>query len=697
MSTLSRIRQNIGLIAIVIFIALAAFILTDFFRGITTVLQGVPEAGLVAGEEVGDREYQEQVSLYMQNAGGNYDDLQSCQLRNQVWDQVVREKLYAQELEKVGLQVTAEELYQMFAGEEVSPLVRSLLGIQPGQEVTQTQMKRFLEQLQQTQPEQLAQLEEVVARERGIERYNRMIAASYLGSTASARRQHRDRSRSVNLSFLSVPYTSIPDSAYPVSDAELIDYMEEHEEQYTQDEQTIVRFVRFRLQPTRSDSMQVYNNVLRQKQTFASISNDSVYTIGKTRQPFRGTYRLPSALPVAVRDSIVEGEVGTVFGPMREADYFKLYKLVDAQDTSATSVKVNHILITYDNDSAAALSEAREALSAARSDFTQAAADYSDDPGTKNQGGAIGWYRPGQFGEGFDQAVESASVGSIIGPIEGRGGYHVVEIVDKDDRAYAVAQVEEQVIYSKQTRDSVYGVANNFAANLQSSGDISQTASKLGFPAFQSNRLTKSDCSIGGGINGGREMVVWAVNADIGATGKGIFVVGDNYVVAQVTERIDEGLQPLDEVRDKVRTELLNQKKAAEIKAKLEGLTGQDLNAMRDAYGTGATVKSANNISFSSSSIPGLGTDRLAVGKALSLEQGETSGPVVGENAVFILQVTDVNEAPELDEATLAQNAQQRAQQQRMTLQNTVSQALREMSEVQDNRIEAERRRYNVE
>ena len=70
MSALSRIRQNIGLIAIVIFIALAAFILTDFIRGITTIVQGVPEAGTVAGSTISNDEYQEQVSLYNQNSGG---------------------------------------------------------------------------------------------------------------------------------------------------------------------------------------------------------------------------------------------------------------------------------------------------------------------------------------------------------------------------------------------------------------------------------------------------------------------------------------------------------------------------------------------------------------------------------------------------------------------------------------------------
>lgn len=695
MSALSRIRQNIGLIAIVIFIALAAFILTDFIRGITTIVSGVPEAGTVAGAEVSNQEYQEQVSLYSQNSGAT-DELQQCNLRTQVWNNLVREKLYQMQMEGIGLQITGEELYQMFAGKEISPIVRSYMGIPPGQQVTQTQMKRVLENLQQTQPEQLAQLEQLVAQERGIQRFNNMVAASYIGSSAEASRQNRQNSRSVNLSFFGVRYSNIPDSLVNVTDAELRDYLRDHAEQYEEPEQTTLRFVRFPLLPTKVDSQKVYNSMLARRENFGATSNDTTFTRGRTRTPFQGRQALAAGLPAPVRDSIIDGEVGQVFGPVQEQGYYKLYKLVSVEDTSAVSAKVNHILITYDNDSAAALSKAREALSAARGDFAAAAAEYSNDPGTKNNGGEIGWYRKGQFGAEFDEAVADASVGSVIGPIEGRGGYHVVEVVAKDSRAYAVANIEEEIIYTKTTRDSVYGVANNFAANLISSEDLNRTASELGFPALQSNPLTQSDCNVGGGLQGGRELIVWAVSSEVGEVTDRIFTVGDNYVVAQVVDRVEEGLPELEQVRERVRGKVVNEKKAEFIRSQLASLMGQDFNAIRSNFGYGSFVNTAENVTFATPSIPNIGNEPKVVGTALSLGQGETSGLIEGNNGMYIVQVTGVTEASDLDETSLAMQRQQASQRGRLSLQNALSRALTQMKEVEDNRIEAERRRYEI-
>lgn len=695
MSALSRIRQNIGLIAIVIFIALAAFILTDFIRGITTILRGVPEAGNVAGVEITNQEYQEQVSLYSQNSGA-MDDLQSCQLRTQVWNNLVREKAYQMQLEGIGLEVTGEELYQMFAGEEISPIVRSFMGIPPQQQVTPTQMKRVLENLQQTQPDQLTQLEELVAQERGIQRFNNMLAASYIGSDAAARRQQKEANTTVDLNVFGVNYGSVSDSAVNVSDADLREYLREHEEEFQQDEQTVIRFVRFQLIPTRSDSMKVYNSMLGRRENFAATSNDTSFTRGRTRTPFTGARALPAALPPSIRDSVISGEAGQVFGPVQEGGYYRLYKLVGTADTSASSAKINHILITYDGDSAAAMSEARTALGAARGDFAAAAAEYSDDPATRNNGGELGWYRRGQFGADFDEAIDGASAGSVIGPIEGRGGYHIVQVVEKVDQAYSVANIEEEVIFTKTTRDSVYGVANNFAANLVSSEDINATAAELGFPALQSNPLSKTECNVGGGLQGGRELVVWAVSSDVGDVSRRIFTIGDNYVVAQVISRTEEGVQDLEQVREMIRPRVVNAKKAEYLREQLSGLMGQDLNAMQQAYGNNSFVRAATGVTFSSSSIPNVGAEPKLLGRAMTLEPGETSGIIEGVSGVYVIQATAVNPAPEVDAAELSVQRSQLSQQGRFSWQNSLGQALIEMNDVDDNRIEAERRRYEV-
>lgn len=691
MSTLSRIRQNIGLIAIVIFIALASFILTDFFQGITTLVQGIPEAGVVAGEEVTDQSYQERVNLYKQNQGGNPGELQACQLRSQAWQAIVQERVYGQALEEVGLKITGEELYAMF--EEVSPLVRQILGIPPQQQVEPNQIKRYLDQLLQQSPDQLALIEDIMAQQRGSQRYLNMLSACYLGSSTAAERAHQNSSRKVDLSFLGVNFTAIPDSTVPVSDSELRSYMRDHEEQYKQEAQTFIRYARFKLTPTPGDSMNAYSNLARQRKNFAAVLNDSTYTIGKSRQPYQPRPVPIYQLPQDIRDSVVGAELKTVFGPVLQGEYYQLFKLVDVVDSADAGAKINHILFSGDSTVEA---EARQVASQARggADFGELATEYSDDFNSKNNGGSLGWYRKGQFGPDFDEAIEGASVGSIVGPIKGPGGYHVVQIVDKTNKAYDVARIEEEIIYSKSTRDSVYGVANQFAAQLIGSGDINRAASEAGVNAFESNPLTESTCDVLG-LNGGRELVVWALSSEEGEISRKVFNINDNFVIAQVTNKVEEGLQDLEAVREEVTRAVRNEKKGEMIQEKLAGLAGQDLNAMKDGYGAGAFINTAQGINFGSNSIPGVGADPKLVGTAMGLGAGETSAPIVGNNGVYVLQVTNVTEAEALPEAQLQARTRQLVTSGKQQMQNRINAALIEMAEVEDNRIEGEKLRYN--
>jgi peptidyl-prolyl cis-trans isomerase D len=691
MSTLSRIRQNIGLIAIVIFIALASFILTDFFQGITTVLQGAPEAGTVAGDEITDQSYQERVSLYMQNQGGTPGELQGCQLRSTAWDNMVQEKVYNDAMGEVGLKITGEELYTMF--EEVSPLVRQILGIGPNQQIEANQIKRYLDQLLQQNPDQLALIEDLMAQQRGSQRYLNMLSASYVSSEASALRAYQQSNRKVDLSFLGVNFTAIPDSTVLVSDSELRSYLNAHKAQYEQAAETSIRYVRFKLAPTRADSMKAFDRLAKQRANFAAIQNDSIYTIGKARQPYSPRPVPLAQLPVAVRDSVVDASAGTVYGPILQGGYYQLFKVVSVADSGQSAAKINHILFTGDSTTEA---QARSVAGEARSggNFAELAAEYSDDFNTKNLGGSLGWYRRGQFGPDFDEAIDNASVGSIVGPIEGPGGFHVVQVVAKTSQTYDVARIEEEIIYSKSTRDSVYGVANQFAAQLGATKDINRSAAEAQVNAFESNPLDESSCDVLG-LNGGRELVVWALSQEVGTISRKVFNINDNFVIAQVTGRKEKGIKAVEEVREEVTRLVRNEKKGKMIQEKLASLSGQDLNAMKDAYGAGAFINTAKGINFDSNSLPGIGADPKVIGRAVALKAGDTSQPIVGNNGVYVLQATNVTEAPEAPEGSLSVQAAQLAQRGQQQLQGKINAALIEMAKVEDNRLEGEVMRFN--
>ncbi|MDX1908944.1 MAG: peptidylprolyl isomerase [Bacteroidia bacterium] len=701
MTILARIRQNISLIAIVIFFALAVFILTDFLSGMSNIVSGPPEAGSVAGESVAYTEYSQRVENALSQSG-DADELARGRIQDQVWDQFVSELVYDRELKSAGLQVSGAEIYNLFTDEALTPFMNSIVTtylLRQGDSYSPEKIKLLLEQINENEESaaQFKQLEDLVARVRGQERYVNMIRGAFTASQAYATQRHQEQNRKVNITYLGVNYSQIPDSTIKVSDSEIKAYISDHAPAYKQkDAETFIRYVRFNLRPSQADSSKATISANLLKGQFAESKEDSLFVAANSRTPFSRAYKPVGELPEAIRDSLSGVSAGKVIGPIADrSGYYKLYKVVGVQSAAKPVSKVSHILFPFMGDSAAVRTKAADIAAQARSgaDFAQLARENSDDFRSRDLGGDLGWYTPGTFGEEFDNAVSAASTGSIVGPVKGPGGLHVVKVTEKATQTYQIAEIEVPIIFSTQTRDSVYGQANAFAAQLMQKKDINDVASDLNQVALESTGLTDASRDILG-LGGGREIIIWALNADVKAISK-VYRVKDSYVVAQVYKRKEEGLKDIEDVRDEVEGKIRAEKKAKLIKDKLAGLSG-DLNAMKDAYGAGAFVNTASDISFESTNIPGMGTDRMVIGTIAGMQQGTTSKPITGMNGVYIVQVTSVTEAPAPDETTLKALRDNLAAQGQTTLQNKIEAALTELAKVVDARAKAEARQSGL-
>ncbi len=699
MSILSRIRDNIGLVAIIIFIALIAFILTDLISGIGTIFGGLPPAGSVAGETISWNDYQNRVSQSQQGPVGN--EQQRGALQDQVWQQMVNEIVFKNEYERIGMEVTGEEIYDMFTRPNPHPLVAQYF--LQNQQVSPDQVKQALESYASTEEgrQQFRQFEDFLAQSRARDRYLNMIQAAWVSSPAHAKRVFANQNRTAGISFLGVNYTAIPDSTISVSDADLRAYISDHEEEYEQEAQTFIRYITYDITPSEADTTKAFDKVMSDKEDFAEATNDSLFTSIRSSQPYSpGNFVNIARIMPSIQDSIVDAEAGQVFGPVQEGGFFRLYKLVDVQELEDSWVKVNHILITPEGSDVSDTTDARnEAARLARqanaSNFAGLATENSDDFASKEKGGSLGWVQRGQFGEDFDEAMDKAAVGQIVGPVKGRGGFHVVQILDKTDRSFDLAQIERPIIASTETGRRIGGEANQTAAKLRSSGNINAVAAEVGKVAYASAGLNPQSRMLPG-VNGGRDVIIWALNAEVNETSRVFRVNDDKLVIAQVSRKLEEGLASLDDetLREEVTRKVREDRKGEILKERLEAIGGTDLNAMRDAYnsahGTGAYINTATAISFSTASIPGIGPDGFIIGKISGMDQGEVAGPIVGLNGVYVIQVTAVNEAQEPDVTTLANNMKSQQSTGGTSLRSKVYPALQEIAEVEDERAEVE-------
>jgi peptidyl-prolyl cis-trans isomerase SurA len=189
-------------------------------------------------------------------------------------------------------------------------------------------------------------------------------------------------------------------------------------------------------------------------------------------------WRKGSQLPDVFFDVVRHMEPGEISTPIRSPSGFHILKLNDVRGSERVvelQHHTMHILLRPDevlDDSAveAKLSRIRERIIADGEDFSDIARLESDDPGSAPTGGDLGWNAPGTFVPIFEQEVASLKPGEISEPFRTEFGWHIVLLVDRQERdttdevrrmraieaIRASKREQETEIWLRQLRDEAY-------------------------------------------------------------------------------------------------------------------------------------------------------------------------------------------------------------------------------------------------
>jgi peptidyl-prolyl cis-trans isomerase SurA len=150
-------------------------------------------------------------------------------------------------------------------------------------------------------------------------------------------------------------------------------------------------------------------------------------------------WRPGDQLPSLFFDVVGDMEAGDVSTPIRAVSGYHLVKVNQIEGVNQLSTidqtLVRHILVTPDqiiDDETAQqrLKDARERIVAGE-DFGELAKLLSDDPGSANSGGEMGWTSPGTFVPEFEQVADATEIGVLSEPFNTRFGWHVLEVMDR--------------------------------------------------------------------------------------------------------------------------------------------------------------------------------------------------------------------------------------------------------------------------
>jgi len=144
-------------------------------------------------------------------------------------------------------------------------------------------------------------------------------------------------------------------------------------------------------------------------------------------------------VPTLFADVLQDMEAGDIAPPIRAASSFHIVKVDDlrsaVQRSEVNQAKVRHILIMPDEiiDDATAKQRLEETLEKIRAgeDFGEQAKLLSDDPGSANLGGELGWAGPGSYAPEFEQTIESSEIGVVSDPFRTQFGWHILEVQER--------------------------------------------------------------------------------------------------------------------------------------------------------------------------------------------------------------------------------------------------------------------------
>lgn len=673
---------------------MVAFILTDLFRNFNTLFGESPNlVGEVAGTEV-DYTYfntELQNAIYQEQRKSNTqtlpDDIRQ-NLVNRAWESVVNDIVMNKEYESSGILVSSSELMDMFAGPDPSPIIIQQFA-QGGQSYNPDQMKQLLAR-SKTDPEvknYLAELEKYIVSMRLQEKYMNVVRSGMMVSRQEAKNAYEEENRKVSFSFVGINYSSIPDSAVEITDDDIRRYMAKNKEQFKIKEQEAeVKYVPFYKIANASDSADALGYLEKIRPEFLASTNDSLFVSAKSDFPFDTTYRAMGEMDVELRKKVEGLKPDSVLGPIFDGFAYRMIKISDVKTAEKPRVKVRHLMVQVRGytleDTLKAKNRADSLMRVTNTgNFEDQVAKASDDNGTVNNGGDIGWYKGGDFGGEFDEKIFDVPVDRIT-MLKSARGFHIVWVEEKSSTIYQLAEVVRSIVPSTSTLRTLYKEADKFAGAATESGDFDGLAKSLNLSSIPLPPISPSKMILPG-MTGTGELVRWSLTETPGKI-SGVIETGDAFVIAWLITRKEAGYMSVEDIRKNLDRKVMNSKKAQILKAKLEGQSLEDFNKVRDALGRGAFVSQADEVSFASATAPGIGNDPIVVGRAFAAEVNQTTAAIAGETGVYVIKVVKKTDPTPPSDADLAAYQQNLASNKTNTMASKVYLGARDHANIKD-------------
>ena len=696
MTALGKIRSKGILLIIIIGLGLFAFIAEEAFRSCNGIKgQNSQQIGEVLGEKIYVQdfqklleEYQDAMKLTMRTDNLSEDQLN--QLKDQVWQQLVSERVMKEDCKKLGLTVTEDELQNVLNDGTNQLLTQTPFVNQQTGRFDVSILKQFIDAYRKAEAsnnsQQLDQMrpaynywlfvEKNLRTQLLAQKYQSLLANCVLSNNVEAKMAFNEENEEAQIQLASIAYNTIKDADIKVTDEELKAKYEELKPAFRQQQETRdVKMVDVQVKASATDRAQLQKDMAGYQKQLAAAA-DPTQVVSKS-----GSMIQYIGLPVSGKafqqypdiaskiDSMAVGTTGVVENT--KDNTYNIVRILSRTEFP-DSVEFRQIQVGGKTlEAARASADSIQKALAAGGDFQAIAKRYGQDSTTTWFTGAM--YEQAttmsQDNRAYIEALLNGAVGSTQN-VELTQGNVVIQVLNrKAMKSKAVAAViKKEIRFSDNTYSKAYNRFSQFVTQSQASlADLQKHATKFGYTVQDLNDFATSSHTVGNvGGSGIRDAIKWIFEAKEGQVSQ-LFEAGkenDHLLVLCMTKIHPQGYRPWDDaqVKEILKREVIRDKKAEMIMAKLKGV-----NSIAAAQAKGAKVSTVNQITFAAPAfIQATGAAEPALsGAVAATAQGKfCSTPVKGNAGVYVFQVVKKQMRPaKYNEEQQIQMCRQRAMQ----------------------------------
>jgi peptidylprolyl isomerase/peptidyl-prolyl cis-trans isomerase D len=617
--------------------------------------------GSINGEDITREEFTSKVKAYKNQRTNSTD----AQITKAVWNNMINEKIYSSQLEKAGIVVGEKDIWEYLINDNSiknNPQFQNEANL-----FDEELLKSYIADLQDDDTKEgKARWANWIAYENSIKQnlernsYLNLVKSGIGVSLEEGKYFYEFNNQTVSGKFVMLPFHTIPDSIIKVSDSDIQSYINAHEKEYQVKASRSIRYVKFDLSASEEDKEAIKNELIKliedkgDGKGFKNTDDYKSFLADNSDIQYQDEFLTKNKLFAQIADTLFNLQPGDIYGPYIEKDYYKLTKVVEFKDIPET--KASHILIAYEGAMRAkpeikrtkeeAKKIANEILAKVNrngADFAKEAKVSSDGP-SSTKGGDLGWFKEGRMPPKFNAWIFSHKKGDI-GLVETEFGFHIIKIFDtRSDKGIKIANLAKMIVASEETENRVFVEAETFAADVSKGTNFEELAKEKAYDIKNAQKLGRRDTSVPGLKGFNSNIVYWTFKEDTKIGDSKRFDIDKAYVVAQLIEREEEGLQSVKSAKSIVKPLVIKDKKAAMLTKKLQEGSLEDI-AKRESL----RVQQTGELSFNNPNAGLIGREKAVLGALLGMKEGDIVRGVRGANGVYILKLVKKTPAMEIE------------------------------------------------